>query len=96
VSDDGDLVAIQNRHFGHLKNRTLDSQRLSLVDFACRGIVCASDEPERSAELQVASNPAVGSSPVRMRPHVMVHDNTFKKTLTAMVKQANRRSSIHE
>jgi len=36
---------------------------------------CASDEPERSAELHVASNPAVGSSPGTIKAHVTVRDN---------------------
>src|SRR5258706_11413186 len=36
---------------------------------------CTSDEPERSAEFHVASNPAVGSSPGPIEPHVTARDN---------------------
>ena len=36
---------------------------------------CTSDEPERSAEFHVASNPAVGSSPGPIKPHATVRDN---------------------
>ncbi len=36
---------------------------------------CTSDEPERSAEFHVASNPAVGSSPSLIKAHVIVRDN---------------------
>jgi hypothetical protein len=36
---------------------------------------CTSDEPERSAEFHVASNPAVGSSPGTIKAHVTVRDN---------------------
>src|SRR5258708_7586290 len=36
---------------------------------------CTSDEPERSAEFHVASNPAVGSSPDPIKPHATVRDN---------------------
>ena len=46
---------------------------------------CTSDEPERSAELHVASNPAVGSSPDPIKPRVTVSDNRYNPVVQFML-----------
>ena len=57
---------------------------------------CTSDEPERSAEFHVASNPAVGSSPGAIKAHVTVRDNRDNLVVDFMINSRVRPAALRE